>query len=83
MSLIEASFCGLPVVSTNVGIANEITEHLTSPGNAQELAENIIKVIDNYETESEKALQKIPALIEKFSLDKSVKRFIELYKSTA
>jgi len=81
MSLIEAAFCGLPVVSAKVGIANEITEHIVSPGNAEELAEKIIYVIENYEKESVTALQNIPALKEKFSLDKSVEKFIELYKS--
>lgn len=81
MSLIEVAFCGLPVVSTRVGIADEITEHLAEPGNAEALAENIISVTDNLGIEKEKALQKIQELIEKFSLSKSVNSFIELYKS--
>jgi glycosyltransferase involved in cell wall biosynthesis len=81
MSLIEASFCSLPVVSTGAGIADEITEHLAEPGNAKQLAEKIIYVINNFETQKEKAFQRIPELIEKFSLNKSVYKFIELYKS--
>jgi len=81
MSLIEASFCGLPVVSTKVGIANEITEHLVSPGEADELADKIIYVTDNFERESEKALLKYHELIQKYSLSKSVEKFIELYKT--
>lgn len=81
MSLIEASFCGLPVVSTKVGIANEITEHLVSPGDADNLADKIIYVTDNFERESEKAVLKYHELIQKFSLSKSVGKFIELYKS--
>jgi glycosyltransferase involved in cell wall biosynthesis len=81
LSLIEASFCGLPIVSSRVGIASEITEHLADTGNADNLADKIINVIDNYKKKSEKALLKIPELKEKFSLNKSVERFIELYKS--
>lgn len=81
MSLIEASFCGLPVVSTRVGIADEITEHLASTGDAAALADKIMYVIDNFETESGKSSQKIPELKEKFSLKKSVDRFFKLYKS--
>ena len=81
MSIIEAAFCGLPVVSTNVGIAGEVTGNIIEPGNPEKLAVNIIKVIENYQNESENALTKIPELKEKFSLDKSVNKFIELYKS--
>ncbi len=81
LSLIEASFCGLPVVSTRVGIADEVTEHLSSPGEAEGLAAKIINVIDNYKKESEKALSKISKLKENFSLNNSVNRFIELYKT--
>ena len=81
MSLIEAALCGLPLVSTGVGIAPEITDNLAEPGNPESLAENIIRVIQNYNSESDKALLKIPELKDKFSLNKCVNSFIELYKS--
>jgi glycosyltransferase involved in cell wall biosynthesis len=81
MSLVEAAFCGLPVVSANVGIAGEITENIVEPGNTEALAEKITEVIENYKNESERALKKITVLSEKFSLVKSVENFIELYKS--
>ncbi len=81
MSLIEAAFCGLPLISTNVGIASEITNNTVEPGNAESLAENIINVIENYSGKSERALLKIPELKENFSLNKCVNSFIELYKS--
>jgi glycosyltransferase involved in cell wall biosynthesis len=81
MSILEAAFCGLPVVSTNVGIASEITENLVEPGNAEKLAEKIIYVIENYKAESERALSKITGLKEKFSLINCVSNLIELYKS--
>jgi glycosyltransferase involved in cell wall biosynthesis len=83
MSLIEAAFCGLPIVSTNVGIAKEITDNTVEPGNSEMLAEKIISVIENYKNESEKVFRKIPELKEKFSLINSVNKFIELYKSIA
>jgi glycosyltransferase involved in cell wall biosynthesis len=81
MSIMEAAFSGLPVVSTNTGIASEITENIIGPGNSDKLGEKIIEVINNYKSESEKALAKIPQFKEKFSLSKSVNRFIELYNS--
>ena len=80
MSLIEAAFCGLPVVSTNVGIAREITANTAVPGNADLLAEKIMNVIENYKNESDKTLTKITGLKEKFSLTGSGNKFIELYK---
>ncbi len=81
MSLIEAAFCGLPVVSTKVGIAEEITSHLVTPGDAEQLADKLLEVIKNYIDEYKKAMTKIPELKETFSLTNSVNHFIELYKS--
>ena len=81
MSLIEAAFCGLPVVSTRVGVAEEITNNLVNPGDAEQLADKLTEVIENYVDEYKKAASKILELKEKFSLANSVNRFIELYKS--
>ncbi len=81
MSLIEAAFCGLPVVSTRVGVAEEITNNLVNPGDAERLADKLLEVINNYADEYKKAASRVPELKEKFSLSKSVKRFVELYKS--
>jgi glycosyltransferase involved in cell wall biosynthesis len=58
MAIIEAAFCGLPVVSTNAGAASEITENIAEPGNPESLAEKIIYVIENYSSEKQKALHK-------------------------
>ena len=81
MSAIEAAFCGLPVVSTAVGAAPEITEQLAPPGDFETLAEKIIYVIENYSAEKQKALNKRAELVEKYSLKTAVQNFINLYKS--
>jgi len=81
MSIIEAAFCGMPIVSTKVGIAGETTKNIVEPGNAEKLAESIMNVIENYKNESNDALSKIPLFKEKYSLTNSVNKFIELYKS--
>jgi glycosyltransferase involved in cell wall biosynthesis len=81
MSLVEAAFCGVPVVSTRVGSAAELTDYKVTPGNYRELAEKIIFVLDNYESERKKSLAKIQELHKKFSLGNSVTRFGELYRS--
>jgi glycosyltransferase involved in cell wall biosynthesis len=81
MSVIEAAFCGLPVVSTAVGAAPEITEHLAAPSDFETLAKKIIYVIENYPVERQKALNKRASLVEKYSLKTAVQSFIDLYKS--
>ena len=83
MSIIEAALCGLPVVSTDVGAAREVTEHIIKPGDYKELAIKILNVIDNYETEKEKSVMKIKQLINKYSLSVSVNAFAKLYSDLA
>ena len=79
MSIIEAAFCGLPVVSADVGAAGEVTEHIVKPGGYEEFALKILHVIDNYEAEKEKSLNKMNELISKYSLGVSVNSFASLY----
>lgn len=81
MSIIEAAFCGLPVVSTNTGIAAEITAHISEPSHPVHFASKIIEVINGYPEELNISLGKIPELKGKYSLSTSVNSFIELYKS--
>lgn len=81
MSIVEAAFCGLPVVSTAVGAAPEITEHLGEPGDYKSLAEKILFVLENYSSEKQKAVNKRAMLVEKYSLKTAVQSFINLYKS--
>jgi len=80
-SVIEAAMCGLPVVSTNVGIAEEITEHLVEPGDYSGLAREIECVLKNLESEKKTALEKVNRVREKFSLSISVKQYVQLYKT--
>ncbi len=74
MALLEAAFCGLPVVSTNVGVSPEITPHLVKAGDSTSLAEKIMFVIGNPRVEYKD-------LHERYSLESSAGRFRELYNS--
>ena len=74
MAVLEAAFCGLPVVSTDVGVAPEITHHIVKPHNYKALAEKILYVIDNPAADYQN-------LSERFSLNNSVKGFARLYYS--
>ncbi|NOS84783.1 MAG: glycosyltransferase family 4 protein [Ignavibacteria bacterium] len=76
MSILEAAFSGLPVASTDVGVAREITPYISEPGNAAALAQNIINALK----------QQKPAykdLHERFSLKASAGKYIKLYKKLA
>lgn len=80
LSMIEAAFCGLPVVSTQVGAAKEITSYLAEPGNFTQLAEKILFVINDYINIKTEAEEKIPALTAKYSVSQCNNRFLELYR---
>lgn len=74
MALLEAAFCGLTAVSTNVGIAPEVTKYNAPPGNAESLAAMMIKAVEVPSTE-------YTGLEERFSLESSAEKFYGLYKS--
>lgn len=73
MSMLEAAFMGLPVVSTDVGIAREITPYISQPGDCSALAENIIKAVNSPKPEYKD-------LRERFSLTNTTNKFVGLYK---
>jgi glycosyltransferase involved in cell wall biosynthesis len=81
LAMLEAAFCGLPVVSTDVGIAPEITPHIVTPGDYKALAEKILHVIVNYSEEKKRALGKTEEIRNRFSSRSSAKKFHELYTS--
>jgi glycosyltransferase involved in cell wall biosynthesis len=72
MAMLEAAFCGLSVVSTEAGVASELTPYLAKEGDYKSLAAKIAAAIEN---------PKPVYNVERFSLINSASRFIELYKS--
>lgn len=81
MSVIEAAFCGLPVVSTDVGVASEITKNIVKTGDYKALAEKIIEVIQNYTSQEQEALSQINLFTDNYSLENVSENFMKLYKS--
>lgn len=79
MSIVEAAFCGLPVVSSDVGPARELIAYLADAGDYQTLAEKIIYVIENLDDEKQKSIAKIESLRKTFALKNSVNNFLNLY----
>ncbi len=83
MSLVEAAFCGLPVISTDTGVAREVTENIFKAGDAEQLASKIADVTGRYAQKKQEALNRLPMLHENFSLENVTSRYLELYKNTA
>ncbi len=79
MSMLEATFCGLPIVSTNAGVAAEITEFICEPGNYEMLAEKILEALRH--SVSRKTFKTNPTLYKNFSLESSSREFLKLYLS--
>lgn len=79
MSMLEALFCGLPIVSTNAGVAQEITEFICEPGNYEMLAEKVLETL-RYSSGG-KSFKTNPTSHKNFSLENSSREFLKLYFS--
>lgn len=80
MSIIEASFCGLPVVSTDVGTAEDVTTYLAPAGNYMRLAEQILNVLMDYETAKKNCASVFNKNKKTFTLQGSTEGFLKLYE---
>ncbi len=74
VAILEAAFSALPVVSTDVGIAREITPYISAPGDINALTENILKAIKEYKTEYKD-------LTQKFSLQSTTGKYKVSYQN--
>ena len=79
VSIAEAAFCGLPVVSTKVGVAEEITPYLAEPGNYIQFALQIMNVISDYENAKINCKTLFQKNRERFTLKGSTEGFLKLY----
>ncbi|MDI6735724.1 MAG: GT4 family glycosyltransferase PelF [bacterium] len=84
-TILEAMSVGRPVVATKVGGTPEIVEDgktgfLVCPANPEELAEGIIKVLKNPQQSKDMSRAGQERVREKFSLDKMIIAYENLYK---
>lgn len=86
-SLLEAMYCKIPSISTNVGAANEMIEEgisgwIVKPGNDIELFEKIKSVIQSEKSARAKIGSNAHnSVIQKYSLESHIKSLLTLYKS--
>ncbi len=84
--LLEALACGLPVVATSISGIREVIDDrvngmLVSPGDAAELAEKILFLIDNEKDCVELGQNARQSALLNFSLDKISEGYLQLYEN--
>ncbi len=83
-SIMEAMFCGIPVISTNVGGSAELLKFgeygiLVPPANAEELAKAMKSLILNYDTCLKNANVVASSVKSEFSSRKIVSDYLKIY----
>jgi len=84
-TMLEAGAAGLPVISTKVGVANDIVKNdktgfIVGPDNPKEIAEYVIKLSDK--NKRELFGKKIRDIVKKnFDWDNIIEKYIEVYDS--
>lgn len=86
LAIIEASYYGLPVVSSNIGgipevVSDTISGFLSSPCEPSEYAKNIIKLFENPELRIQMGKNGHNRIINNFSRTKEIEKWCELYCS--
>ena len=86
MSILEAMGYGLPVVSTNIGgipdlVKNNENGYLSDPGNTDEMAENILSILNNEKKRIQMGKKSLEIVREKYSLDKHIEKLKAIYNA--
>lgn len=82
--LAEAMSCGLSVISTDCGGTREVVQNekwLVPPKNPEMLAEKMIQIMEMTKKERVNLGKENRKLVEKFSLDEILNRWLEIYKN--
>ncbi|QAA81367.1 glycosyltransferase [Aequorivita sp. H23M31] len=83
-ALIEASYYGLPIVSSRVGGIPEVVDHqktglLSPPCNPQLYANNLARLIDNRELRKEFGINARKRALEYFSMEREIEMWKNIY----
>ena len=85
LTLVEAALQGIPIVSTDVGIASEIVENkslLSNVGDFKSLARSILTVLNSSEEKLNEQIYFSHAVAkQKFALDRMISEYEEMYNS--
>jgi glycosyltransferase involved in cell wall biosynthesis len=83
-SLIEAMALGLPIVASDIPAVREVVEEnrnalLVSPASPEDLALSIARILEDHELARRFGQRSVEIFHERFTLDKSATRMIQLY----
>ncbi len=85
VSLLEAMAMGLPVITTNIRGCREAIDEKTGllfePGNSQQFADCLRKILANEDLRRELGGNGRNRVVEKYSLDKVISRQMKIYKA--
>jgi glycosyltransferase involved in cell wall biosynthesis len=86
LTVVEAMACGLPVVVTGVGGVPEIVDDqvnglVVEKGSPQQLKEALLLMMKNWKLRREYGREGREKVLEEFSIDKMLSRYISLYGS--
>ena len=85
-SVLEAMSCGKPVVSTDVGGVKEALEGngaLVPPGDAEALAAEVRKLLDDAALRATLGARGRAAIVEKYRVDHTIAKYLDLYTELA
>lgn len=85
-SIMEAMGCGLPIVATNVGdnnrlVKNEFNGYITKIKNYEQIAEKLLKLINNDTLRKEFSTNSYTLIKENYSFEKFQNKYLELLNS--
>ncbi len=86
--LLEAMSSGLPIVATKVGGIVEVLENgkygiLVEPGNAKEMADGIIKILEDEQLSNNLSIKGRKIVMQKYSWEKISNKIIKVYNELA
>lgn len=83
MVAVEALACGVPVVGTTVGILPDLPRDVCTtarPGDSKGLAECLLQVLNRADEREEVSASARRTVEEKYTIEKTVDKFLELYR---
>lgn len=85
VSVVEASSCGIPIISSNVGGLPEVVIHnktgfLVEPNNPKKASEVIIKLVKSYSTRNRMSIEGRSFVLSNFDQKTCIEKMLKIYK---
>ncbi|MCX4364235.1 MAG: glycosyltransferase family 4 protein [Bacilli bacterium] len=84
MTIIEAMSYGIPIITTNISTMREILGEkamLVKPGNVKQLANSILKIVNDKEKLNEMSKDEYNIVCKKFSIENNIAQTLDIYSN--